>query len=101
MSDRLRVAVKAWSDFWSDFPRRVAGFTGQMAEWLKAPVWRTGRPHKGLEGSNPSLSVSPTAFEYRPKADVRLGASSCPWVPAASASPICGFCQILGVFAGL
>lgn len=28
-----------------------------MAEWLKAPVLKTGSPQKGLGGSNPSPSV--------------------------------------------
>ena len=29
-----------------------------MAEWLKAHAWRACIPHKGIEGSNPSLSVA-------------------------------------------
>ncbi len=32
-------------------------FTGEVAEWLKAHAWKACKPHKGFEGSNPSLSA--------------------------------------------
>jgi hypothetical protein len=36
-----------------------------MAEWSKAHAWKVCIPHKGIEGSNPSLSASPlTCFSY-------------------------------------
>ena len=30
---------------------------GEVAEWLKAPVSKTGIPFSGIVGSNPTLSV--------------------------------------------
>ncbi len=30
---------------------------GEMAEWSKAHAWKVCKPHKGFEGSNPSLSA--------------------------------------------
>ena len=36
-----------------------------MAEWLKAHAWRACGPHKGLEGSNPSLSVQVVPFTLK------------------------------------
>src|SRR3990172_11784943 len=39
-------------------PGRITCPRGQMAEWLKAHAWRACIPHKGIEGSNPSLSVN-------------------------------------------
>jgi hypothetical protein len=30
---------------------------GEMAEWSKAHAWKVCIPHKGIEGSNPSLSA--------------------------------------------
>ena len=33
-----------------------------MAEWSKAHAWKVCIPHKGIEGSNPSLSASKQNF---------------------------------------
>ena len=35
---------------------------GEMAEWSKAHAWKVCIPHKGIEGSNPSLSASKQIF---------------------------------------
>ncbi len=31
---------------------------GEVAEWSKAHAWKVCIPHKGIEGSNPSLSAN-------------------------------------------
>ncbi len=36
---------------------RIVMFTGEMAEWSKAHAWKVCIPHKGIVGSNPTLSA--------------------------------------------
>ena len=45
---------------WYTILARASVPAGGVAEWLKAPVLKTGSPQKGLGGSNPSPSVVST-----------------------------------------
>ncbi len=36
---------------------------GEVSEWLKEPVSKTGVPFEGTAGSNPTLSVEPAPLE--------------------------------------
>ena len=49
--DRLRSRQRSYN-----FHLKSLIFLGEVAEWLKAPLSKSGKPQKGFEGSNPSLS---------------------------------------------